>query len=61
MTLVMALFQKQVNCPSNKATTICGQTGWSLRLIPIRHNLIGTFTENKLRLTPTIMCRRTFY
>ena len=59
MTLVMALFQKQVNCPSDKAITMCGTTDRAMRLMPVRHNRIGTFAENKLRLAPTTMCRRT--
>lgn len=61
MTLVMALFQKQVNCPSDKAITMCGTTDRAMRLMPVRHNRIGTFAENKLRLVPTTMCRRTLY
>lgn len=55
----MALFQKQVNCPSDKAITMCGTTDRTMRLMPVRHNRIGTFAENKLRLVPTTMCRRT--
>lgn len=61
MTLVMALFQKQVNCPSDKAITMCGTTNRTMRLMPVRHNRIGTFAENKLRLVPTTMCRLTSY
>lgn len=49
MTLVIALFQKQVNCPSDKAITMCGTTDRAMRLMPVRHNRIGTFAENKLR------------
>lgn len=57
----MALFQKQVNCPSDKAITMCGTTDRTMRLMPVRHNRIGTFAENKLRLVPTTMCRRTVW
>lgn len=60
MASVMTLFQKQDSCFSNKATTACGQAAENLRQIPIRHNRASNFTENKVRLTPTTMCRRTF-
>ena len=36
VTSVMALFQKQLCCSSNKATTICGQAAESLRRVPVR-------------------------
>ena len=59
MTHVMALFQKQEFCLSNKATTKCGQTAENLPQVPVRHNRVGGFTENKMRLPPTTMCRLT--
>lgn len=43
----------------HKATTMRGQTDRNLRLIPVRHNRVDTFTENKLRLAPTTVYRRT--
>lgn len=49
VTRVMALFQKQRSCLSNKATTICGQAAESLRRVPVRHNWEGNFTEIKVR------------
>lgn len=61
VTPVMALFQKQHSCLSNKATTICGYSVCSLRQVPVRHNRGGKFTENKVRLAPPTMCRLTFY
>ena len=59
VTPVMALFQKQHSCLSNKATTICGYSVCSLRQVPVRHNRGGKFTENKVRLAPPTMCRLT--
>lgn len=60
VTPVMALFQKQHSCLSNKATTICGYSVCSLRQVPVRHNRGGKSTENKVRLAPPTMCRLTF-
>ena len=59
VTPVMALFQKQHSCLSNKATTICGYSVCSLRQVPVRHNRGGKSTENKVRLAPPTMCRLT--
>ena len=59
VTPVMALFQKQHGCLSNKATTICGHSVWSLRQVPVRHNRGGKFTENKVQFAPPTMCRLT--
>lgn len=61
VTPVMALFQKQHGCLSNKATTICGYSVCSLRQVPVRHNRGGKSTENKVRFAPPTMCRLTFY
>lgn len=60
VTPVMALFQKQHSCLSNKATTICGYSVCSLRQVPVRHNRGGKSTENKVRLAPPTMCRLTY-
>ena len=59
MAYVMALFQRQHFCLSNKTTTMCGCPARIVRLLPIRHDRIGEFTENKMRLAPTLMCRLT--
>ena len=59
VTPVMALFQKQHGCLSNKATTICGYSVCSLRQVPVRHNRGGKSTENKVRFAPSTMCRLT--
>ena len=59
VTPVMALFQKQHSCLSNKATTICGYSVCSLRQVPVRHNRGGKSTENKVRFAPPTMCRLT--
>jgi len=59
VTPVMALFQKQHRCPSNKATTICGYSVCSLRQVPVRHNRGGKSTEKKVRFAPPTMCRLT--
>ena len=59
VTPVMALFQKQHGCLSNKATTICGYSVCSLRQVPVRHNRGGKSTENKVRFAPPTMCRLT--
>lgn len=61
VTPVMALFQKQHGCLSNKATTICGYSVCSLRQVPVRHNRGGKSTENKVRFAPPTMCRLTVY
>lgn len=61
VTPVMALFQKQHGCLSNKATTICGYSVCSLRQVPVRHNRGGKSTENKVRFAPPTMCRLTIY
>lgn len=61
VTPVMALFQKQHGCLSNKATTICGYSVCSLRQVPVRHNRGGKSTENKVRFAPPTMCRLTLY
>lgn len=61
VTPVMALFQKQHSCLSNKATTICGYSVCSLRQVPVRHNRGGKSTENKVRLAPPTMCRLTVW
>lgn len=60
VTPVIALFQKQHSCSSNRATTICGKPAESLRQVPIRHNRIGVSTEIKARFVPSTMCRLTF-
>lgn len=60
VTSVMALFQKQLCCSSNKATTICGQAAESLRRVPVRHNREGVATESKVQFVPPTMCRLTF-
>ena len=57
VTPVMALFQKQRSCLSNKATTICGQAAESLRQVPIRHDREGKFAEINVRFVPPTMCR----
>ena len=59
VTPVIALFQKQHSCSSNRATTICGKPAESLRQVPIRHNRIGVSTEIKARFVPPTMCRLT--
>ena len=59
VTPVMALFQKQHSCPSNKATTICGYSAESLRQVPIRHNRGGNNAEIKMQFAPPTMCRLT--
>ena len=59
VTPVMALFQKQHGCLSNKSTTICGYSVCSLRQVPVRHNRGGKSTENKVRFAPPTMCRLT--
>lgn len=59
VTSVMALFQKQLCCSSNKATTICGQAAESLRRVPVRHNREGVATESKVQFVPPTMCRLT--
>lgn len=61
VTPVMALFQKQHRCPSNKATTICGYSVCSLRQVPVRHNRGGKSTEKKVRFAPPTMCRLTLF
>ena len=61
VTPVIALFQKQHSCSSNRATTICGKPAESLRQVPIRHNRIGVSTEIKARFVPPTMCRLTFF
>lgn len=59
VTPVIALFQKQHSCSSNRATTICGKPAESLRQVPIRHNRRGVSTEIKARFVPPTMCRLT--
>lgn len=59
VTQVMALFQKQRSCLSNKATTICGQAAENLRQVPIRHDREDKFAEIKVRFVPPTMCRLT--
>ena len=61
VTQVMALFQKQRSCLSNKATTICGQAAENLRQVPIRHDREGKFAEIKVRFVPPTMCRLAVY
>ena len=61
VTSVMALFQKQLCCSSNKATTICGQAAESLRRVPVRHNREGVATESKVQFVPPTMCRLTVF
>lgn len=61
VTQVMALFQKQRSCLSNKATTICGQAAESLRRVPVRHGRGGVDTEIKVQFLPPTMCRLTSY
>lgn len=59
VTSVMALFQKQLCCSSNKATTIYGQAAESLRRVPVQHNREGVATESKVQFVPPTMCRLT--
>ena len=59
VTPVMALFQKQRSCLSNKATTLCGQAAESLRQVPVRHDREGKFAEIKVRFVPPTMYRLT--
>lgn len=59
VTPVMALFQKQRSCLSNKATTICDQAAESLRQMPVRHDREGKFAEINVRFVPPTMCRLT--
>ena len=61
VTQVMSLFQKQHCYPSNKATTICGQSAESLRRVPVRHDREGVATESKVQFVPPTMCRLTSY
>ena len=61
VTQVMALFQKQRSCLSNKATTICGQAAESLRRVPVRHGRGGVDTEIKVQFLPPTMCRLTIW
>ena len=55
----MTLFQKQRNCLSNKATTICGHSAENLRQVSIRHGREGVATEIKVQSVPSAMCRLT--
>lgn len=48
-----------VGCLSNKATTICGHSVWSLRQVPVQHNRRGKLAEIKVRFAPPTMCRLT--
>ena len=57
--MVMALFQKQGTCPSNKATTMCGGSADSVQLPTGLCNRVGENAENKARLSPTSKCRLT--
>lgn len=59
VTVVMALFQKQESCLSNKATTACGCLGDSLLLPTELHSRGGRTTENKVLFMPPTMCRLT--
>ena len=59
VAFVIALFQKQFICLSNKPTTLCGRTGDSLRSPTGLHSLGGISTEFKVRFAPPTVCRRT--
>ena len=59
VTIVMALFQKQESCLSNKATTMCSCPSDSLRSTTGLHSRGGRTTENKVLLVPPTMCRLT--
>lgn len=59
VTVVMALFQKQESCLSNKTTTVCGCPGNSLQLPTGLHSQGGRHPENKVLFVPPTMCRLT--
>jgi putative membrane protein len=61
VAFVIALFQKQFICLSNKPTTLCGRTGDSLRSPTGLHSLGGISTEFKVRFAPPTVCRRTIW
>ena len=52
VAFVIALFQKQFICLSNKPTTLYGRTGDSLRSPTGLHSLGGISTEFKVRFAP---------
>ena len=56
---VIALFQKQQRCSSNKATTMYRQAGKNVRQFPARHDRAGDSRKNNMRFAPTTVCRRT--
>lgn len=56
---VIALFQKQQCCSSNKATTMYRQAGKNVRQFPARHDRVGDSRKNNMRFEPTTVCRRT--
>lgn len=58
-TSVMALFQKQLCCSSNKVTTICGHSTENLRQVSVRHDWGGVATEIKVQFVPPTLCRLT--
>ena len=59
VTVVMALFQKQESCLSNKTTTMCGCSANSLRSPTGLRNRGGRSPENKVLFVPPTMCRLT--
>ena len=59
VTQVMALFQKQLCCSSNRATTICRQAAENLRQVLVRHSRGDVITEIKVQFVPPTMCRLT--
>ena len=61
MAYVIALFQKQHFCLSNKPTTACGCTGKNVQSPARLCNRGGIIAEINLRFAPPTMCRRTSY
>ena len=61
VTVVMALFEKQESCLSNKTTTACGHPADNLRSPTGLCNRGGKSTEIKVRFVPPTMCRLTVY
>ena len=61
VTVVMALFQKQETCLSNKATTMCGCSAHSLQSSTELYSRGGRNTENKVLFAPPTICRLTIH
>lgn len=59
VTIVMALFQKQDSCLSNKATTMCRYPADNLRPPTGPRNRGNRNAENKVLFVPPAMCRLT--